>query len=122
MEDCFALFQHLRARFVFRGHSPTVLSADAVTPFGLPTIFRFARFRVIDNSLALNVLELSRETAQTEKKLAIFPFQPHAVALLRISATINRMLMIPRPLPQAKCRDARPWAKDMHGVIRVGMI
>ena len=56
-------------------YSPLSIVADTVrqwwrdgrTDYGLPTFFRFARFRVMGVSSALIVLELGRETAQTEK-------------------------------------------------------
>ena len=59
--------KHLFARFHLRRHSPTVLAEAAVTHFGLPTFLRFARSRVIGIPMAMIVLEIGRETAQTAK-------------------------------------------------------
>ena len=66
-EDCFALLQQLRAHFHFIKHCPTVLEEVGARNFGLPTVLRFARFRVIGISLALTGLQVRRETAQIAK-------------------------------------------------------
>ena len=60
-------FSSFLARFPFRDHCPTVLAGDAVTPFGLPTVLRFARFRARDISLSVIGLQVRRETAQIAK-------------------------------------------------------
>ena len=90
------------ARVQFEEHCPTVVAAEAVTPFGLPTFFRFARFRVMGISVALIVLELGRETAQTEKGWPSF----------RSSLSRPRSCDYPRQLTKYACSlDQSPKAK-----------
>ena len=53
-------------------HCPTVLASrrgdtDNRSPFGLPTVLRFARFRARDISLSVIGLQVRRETAQIAK-------------------------------------------------------
>ena len=60
-------------------------------------------------------LSLTRNGAN-RKRLAIFPFQPHAVALLRLSAPINQMRAFPRPLTTVNNAETRDLGyKDAAG-------
>ena len=79
-------FEHLHAPFQLL---PPLSDELAVTPVGLPTFLRFARFRVIGISLSVIGLQVRRETVQSAKGWPSFPCQPLAVALVRLTATIN---------------------------------
>ena len=72
-------------------YSPLSIAADTVRQwwlevaahnFGRPTVLRFARFRVMCISLTPIVLETWSRNGADRKSMAIFPFQPLAVALL----------------------------------------
>ena len=75
--------------------------------FGLPTVLRFARFRVIGISLALMGVQVCREAAQIAKAW------PFSVPALRgrapaLSAAINRIRVFPQPhttINNAETRD-----------------
>ena len=77
MEDSFALFQHPRARFAFRGHCPTVL-----VRLGLPALGRFPQFsafaKVYDS-----LMHVEAENSRNRPNMAISPYLPLAVALLQ---------------------------------------
>ena len=84
-------------------------------------VLRFARFRVIGIPLALIVLELGRETAQTAKG---WPFSVPASRgrALSVSITINQAHLVPRPLAtinNAETRDLglKTRRMRMRGVV-----
>ena len=63
MEDCFALSLQLSPLYLGWGTLSDSVGWSGCRTFGLPTVLRFARFRVMGISVALIVLELGRETA-----------------------------------------------------------
>ena len=70
---CFAVLQQLLRPILFGWeHCPTVLAEVGARNFGLPTVLRFARFRVTGILVALIELMVSRETAQTAKGWPFF--------------------------------------------------
>ena len=91
--------------------------AEAVAHnFVLPTVLRFARFCVIDISLALIGLTVRRETAQIAKGW------PFSVPVSRgrapsLPATINRTHMFPRPLTTINNAATRDLGLKTHGVV-----
>ena len=82
------------ARFQFLGLCPTVLAGAAVTPFGLPTVLRFARFRVIGISLSVigHKFAAKRRKPQKVGHLSVPASRGRA---LSISTTVNKVRMIP---------------------------
>ena len=84
-------------------------------PFGLPTVLRFARFRVIYISLALISLQVRRETAQTAKGWPFLLLPSFAVALLRLPATINHTRVFPRPLAATNNAETRDLGLKTRG-------
>ena len=76
---------------------------------GLPTVLRFARFRVIGFSLALNGLHVRRETAQIAKGWPSFRTSPTrsrvcGVSLLAHEQGIMRTLLIATDTERARPR------------------
>ena len=117
-EVCFAILQQLFARFqLLPTLSDSVVQGDR-PPFGLPTVLRFARFRVIYISLALISLQVRRETAQTAKGWPFLLLPSFADALLRLPAAIDHTHMFPRPLAatnNAETRDLGLITRGMCG-------
>ena len=85
---------------------------------GLSTFLRFARFRVIGISLLLIWSPSPPRNGANRKRLAIFPFQPLAVALLRLPATINMTRVVPRPLATVRNTETRDRGLKTRGAAR----
>ena len=101
--------------FNWNRHCPTVLAEVGARNFGLPTVLRFARFRVTGILVALIELMVSRETAQTAKGWPFF----------RASLTRSRSFTICAIQQSAygsgtrqfkrNTAGARPWVKGKQG-------
>ena len=76
MEDCFALSLQFSCPHSIVASTVRQEWRDGRTDSGLPTVLRFARFRVIGFSLALNGLQVRRETAQIAKGWPSFRTSP----------------------------------------------
>ena len=122
MEVCSAPLQQLRARFSFGIHCPTVF-AERFTPLGLPTVLRFAPFRVRSFQCLLLDFEWIAKQHKPQKvghlsvpASRISPERECAsceagamrgVALLRVSATIDKMRMLPWRLTTSEMPQMR---------------
>ena len=114
-EICFTIKKQLRARFELL----TTLSDSGARgdrpPFGLPTVLRFARFRAIGIQLALISIQVRRETAQTAKGWPFFLLPSSAVALFRVSATVNMAHVFPRPFAASNNAETRDRGLNTRG-------
>ena len=92
-------FLEILSDSVARGCCPQLWPSDG---FAICAVSRHGHFIVEDWTSS------SSRNGANRKRLAIFPFQPLAVALLRLPSTINRTRVFPQPLAtisNAKTRD-----------------
>ena len=92
----FAIYSRFLARFQFEERQSDRGGGSGVTPFGLPTVLRFAQFRVIGISMPLIGLQVHRETAQIAKGWPSF----------RTSLTRSRSFSICNSQPDARVPSA----------------
>ena len=112
-----AVLSSFFARVQFAGHCPTELAGAAATRLGLPTVLRFARFRVMGISLSAIGLQVRRETAQIAKG---WPFSVPASRgrALSVSAIINEMRVFPQPLATTDNAETRDLGLKTRKVVR----